>query len=159
MRWRRFIGPALVVLLAVVAAGLWWQTGRGTSRTRRHDRVPAPASGITTASSQSGSATKAPLLTGQFTNTSFKFLSQISSNAPDPVSKKPEDRFKYRLSNTRQTIDQLVHNPKAVLLENALYDTSGSFSNLNIPPSLLADGDPQAYIVQSKTALDDRIRC
>src|SRR5256885_5453405 len=157
MRWRRFIGPALVVA-AVLTAVLWWQAGRAPARNHTVVQSNANRPAPKPASSQTSGATKTPVLTGKITQPGFQFLSQPSTNAPDPVSTKPEDRFKYRLTNTRQRIAELTHNPKAILLENALFDTSGSFSNLNIPSSLLADGDPGAYIVQSKTALDDRVR-
>ena len=63
--------------------------------------------------------------------------------APVPVTSR-------RLGNTTKTLTQLIRSDKAILLENALIDTS--MGNLQsrlvvIPESLRAQGDPGSYIV------------
>ncbi len=53
----------------------------------------------------------------------------------------------YRLSNTRQTLAQLLHNDHAIILRNALIDTSRPL-RLNIPAQLRTSGAAGSYIVQ-----------
>lgn len=65
--------------------------------------------------------------------------------------------FPYRLSNTAQGIGELVRNSKAILLENALIDSSKPL-NLNIPDKLRAEGDPGSYIVQAGGTIDNAFR-
>ena len=59
------------------------------------------------------------------------------------------NKFALRLSNTAKSIGELVNDPHAILLENALIDT-GSPLNFSIPKHLQAPGDPGAYIVQAR---------
>jgi subtilisin-like proprotein convertase family protein len=68
-----------------------------------------------------------------------------------------EERLKYRLSNTTQTVGELTRNDKAILLENALIDSSKPL-NFSIPDSLKAKGDPGTYIVQSRGLLNNNFR-
>ncbi|MEJ0091424.1 MAG: S8 family serine peptidase [Limisphaerales bacterium] len=67
------------------------------------------------------------------------------------------NRFAWRLSNTTKTIGQLTGDPHAILLENALIDSSASL-NLAIPKNLQAQGDPGAYIVQARGPVDNAFR-
>ena len=62
-----------------------------------------------------------------------------------------------RLSNTSTPFPQLVHSPTAILLENVLLDTAQPIA-LSIPDHLRAHGDPGAYVVQSRSPLDDACR-
>ena len=66
-------------------------------------------------------------------------------------------RIAYRLSNTTQSYEQLLRNPKAVLLENTLLDTAQPV-NLPIPAFLRAQGAPGAWLVQARKPLDDAFR-
>lgn len=59
-----------------------------------------------------------------------------------------DSRFPYRLTNTAEPLNQLLRNPRAILLENGLLDTT-HFLKLPIPPSLQAAGEPGSYIVQA----------
>ena len=70
---------------------------------------------------------------------------------------KREERLKYRLSNTAETVGQLARNPRAVLLENALID-SGRPLDFTIPDSLKSQGDPGTYIVQARGLINDQFR-
>jgi subtilisin-like proprotein convertase family protein len=63
----------------------------------------------------------------------------------------------YCLANTTQPLAQLIRNPRAILLENALLDTAQPL-NLPIPASLRAQGDPGAYIVQARGPLNGAFR-
>src|SRR2546423_753903 len=151
----RYIAWPLLLGVIVVMATLFWRHGLRTSRDLRKNAQKL--AGLSS-SKADGHAGPKPRRTGQISQPVFQLLSQPSSATPPPlVSGKPDDRFKYRVSNSSQTIGQLIHNDKAILLENALLDTTASFDKLNIPDSLASD-DPGAYIVQSKFALDDKFR-
>ncbi|HTR43790.1 MAG TPA: S8 family serine peptidase, partial [Pseudomonadales bacterium] len=63
------------------------------------------------------------------------------------------NRFAWRLHNTDKPIGQLVHDPHAILLENAFIDTSKKF-DLIIPKNLQSQGDPGAYIVQARGTIN-----
>jgi len=72
----------------------------------------------------------------------------LNPSATKPVTDKKTNAFPYRLSNTTNTVGQLTHNSHAIILENALMDSSSSVV-LTIPDSLRSHGDPGAYIVQA----------
>src|SRR6184192_2714023 len=134
MRWRRIIWP-LLGAIAVTAAIFWWNGQH--SRSLQHLRHAA-SHAAAPAQRHAVKAPKSPRPTGQIAQQTFQLLSQPSSPTPPSLAAaaKPDERFKYRLSNTSQTVSQLAHNDKAILLENALFDTAASFDNLNIPQSL-----------------------
>jgi len=67
------------------------------------------------------------------------------------------NEFAYRLSNTSKSIGELVHDDKAILLENALIDTRRPL-NFSIPKNLQSEGDPGAYIVQANGPIDNAFR-
>ncbi len=62
-------------------------------------------------------------------------------------------RKSYRISNTSQTIGQLLHNNHAIILRNALIDTEAPVG-LKIPSHLRANGAPGSYLVQADRPLD-----
>ena len=59
----------------------------------------------------------------------------------------------YRLSNTTETLEELRRNTHAILLRNALIDTSVR-ADLAIPEALRAHGAAGSYLVQSDRSLD-----
>ncbi len=63
----------------------------------------------------------------------------------------------YRVSNTTESADSLSRNNSAILLRNAVIDTS-SATPIAIPAHLRAVGDPKSYIVQSRSVLTDAFR-
>ena len=67
------------------------------------------------------------------------------------------NQFAWRLSNTTQPIGELMNDPRAILLENALIDTRLPL-NLAIPKNLQAQGNPGAYIVQARGPVDSAFR-
>ena len=80
-------------------------------------------------------------------------------NSPGARAATNVSRFAYRLSNTKKSVGELTRNDKAILLENALVDTSQTGAkDLAIPAHLKSQGDPGSYIVQSKGPLDDGFR-
>ena len=91
-------------------------------------------------------------------------LSQPSSGnsppAPSPLTHHASriiNRLSLRLTNSASSLAQLVRSPAAILLQNALLDSSQSLA-LAIPDHLRAQGDPGAYVVQSRAPLDDAFR-
>ena len=67
------------------------------------------------------------------------------------------NRLAFRLTNTTKTIGQLVSNHHAILLENALIETDVKM-DLVIPKHLRATGDPGAFIVQARGAVNAAFR-
>ncbi|HKW27804.1 MAG TPA: S8 family serine peptidase, partial [Verrucomicrobiae bacterium] len=67
------------------------------------------------------------------------------------------NRFAGRLSNTTRAIGQLVGDRHAILLANALIDTSLPLS-FAFPKNLQPQGDPGAYIVQARGPIDNAFR-
>ena len=59
------------------------------------------------------------------------------------------NKFAYRLSNTTLPMRKLLRSDHAILLENALIDTSQPL-DLKIPDWLKSKGDPGSYIVQAR---------
>lgn len=154
MRWRPWIWFC-VSLLCFVAAVYFWRLGerwtaekaaKNPSPTTNTTQAPAPATRPLTNSkftpqllSQPGHLNQSPLFAEAATNT-----------ATSPLA--------YQLSNNpRKTINELAHSDHAILLENALLDTTLPV-NLPIPDSLVAKGDPGAYIVQARGPIDHAFR-
>ncbi len=67
------------------------------------------------------------------------------------------NRFAYRLNNTAKSIGQLATDGHAILLDNALVDTTAKM-DLKIPAHLRAGAQPGAYIVQARGAVDASFR-
>ena len=80
-----------------------------------------------------------------------------ATNAPAGAKAGRDSWLKYRLSNTTKTVNELARSDKAILLQNALIDTSHPW-NFPIPDSLRAKGDPGTYIVQARGPIDDAFR-
>ncbi len=72
------------------------------------------------------------------------------------------NQLAFRLANTSkastpQGYDELTRAPHAILLENASIDTDTKLE-LNLPSHLRAAGDPGAFIVQARGAIDGAFR-
>jgi len=65
--------------------------------------------------------------------------------------------FSWRLANTQKSIGELVDDPHAILLENALIDTRAKL-DFSIPKNLRSPDAPRAYIVQARGRVDDAFR-
>ena len=74
------------------------------------------------------------------------------TNAPAPA-----DRYAYRLTNTKKSLNDLMKDKRALMLENALIDT-GAKLDLAIPAKLKSKEDPGAYFVQAANAVDRPFR-
>ena len=67
------------------------------------------------------------------------------------------NRLAFRLTNTQKGLGQLMDDPHAILLQNALIETATGRA-LNIPAHLKSKGDPGAYIVQARGVIDAPFR-
>jgi len=155
MRWRPLLWLCLSVLFFSAAAYFWhvgneWEARKGKAS-------PAIAPPSANSPTNQASATKAPRLTGQSPAATTQSASRAGVLAPTNAQAAAGSRFPYRLSNTKKSLGELTRDDKAILLENALVDTSGS-KDLGIPSHLKSEGDPGSYIVQSKGPLDDNFR-
>src|ERR1035437_10072849 len=136
MRTRRLIMS--LCLLCLAGAWLLWPRPANTrTRPSALQKVAVPT--VTTVRSAS---------------TAPNILATVSTNG---VTSAKTNQFAYRLSNTGKTIGQLVGDRRAILLENALIDTSAKL-NLSIPKNLQSQGDPGAYIVQARGPIDNAFR-
>ncbi len=93
----------------------------------------------------------------------FVFPGSLAASRPPgapgaPVITNELDRsHPFRLRNTSQSIDALTRNDHAILLANALIDSSLK-TGVAIPSGWQSEVDPKAYIVQSTGLLDDAFR-
>jgi subtilisin-like proprotein convertase family protein len=81
----------------------------------------------------------------------------VAALSPSNAPASNTNRLAYRLSNTTNSIRQLLKQPHALLLANALIDTEKPL-NFKIPADLRSKGDPHAYIVQARGPTDARFR-
>jgi subtilisin-like proprotein convertase family protein len=129
-----------ILLCVLLLAGLW--LFRPTAQRRGHSSqsavVPARPTVTTTRA-----ASTAPVL--------FSSANAATNSAPKT------NAFAYRLTNTQKSLAQLMNEPHAILLENALLDTHVAL-NLSIPKHLQSQGDPGAYIVQAKGPINNAFR-
>src|SRR5215471_18142291 len=146
MRWRPFTWLLLSALFFVAAFYSWrlgdeWAAKRTTTNPRvKPTQSPAAKPGATEPGSNQ----------------------PVASAASSAPTEKPKGRFAYRLSNSSQSVGQLVHNEKAILLENALIDTAKPL-NFSIPEQLKTKEPAgaarvQTYIVQAHGPVDDTFR-
>ncbi len=71
-----------------------------------------------------------------------------SSALPAPASIPPDPQFPYRLRNTFRTVDNLAKRDTAILLNNALIDTTSAIP-LDVPAHLRASAKTENYLLQS----------
>ncbi|MGA9777951.1 MAG: S8 family serine peptidase [Verrucomicrobiia bacterium] len=139
MRTRLWLG-CLLCLLCVAGTWFLWQEehGRDGSPSRSHAAVaPAVRPHLSPAVSSRG-----------VINTNVTQISLADWNT---------NKFAGRLSNTTRSIGQLVGDRHAILLANALMDTSLPL-NFVFPKNLQSQGDPGAYIVQARGPIDQPFR-
>ena len=134
MRLRRLIW-ILVGLLCLAGAWMLWQQGN-----------QSPARGRIALRSVSN-ALKTPTTSTTVSTNTAKAGAALSNT----------NKFAFRLSNTTKSLDQLMRDDRAILLENALIDSSQPLS-LAIPANLRAQTDPGAYIVQARGPIDNAFR-
>src|SRR5665213_544714 len=125
-------------LLALVAAWLLWPRGGRTTAEQNNSAAPAP---LAAAKISAASAV----------------VPNVVAAAAGTLSAAATNRLTFRLANTPESISQLKGDRHAILLENAFIDTTAKV-NLKIPSHLQATGDPGAYLVQARGAVDGAFR-
>jgi subtilisin family serine protease/subtilisin-like proprotein convertase family protein len=120
-----------VSILVLAGVMLFWPKGPRSGEAERAGEISRPG----TATAQSVSLAKAP----GFGTT------ENSAEVLPPLT----NHLAHRLSNTTKQIDHLVGNARALILENALIDTTQP-ANLAIPEHLRATGEPGSYVVQAR---------
>ncbi len=129
----------ILTCLAIVLAGAWlgWQWSHSTNGGA--GRPSSPVVSPRLSSTASGGKT-------------------VSGKSPHAGFLQGTNQLAWRLSNTPKKLGQLLTNPHAILLQNALIDTTASIGALNIPPLLQAQGDPGAYIIQARGVITPAFR-
>ena len=92
------------------------------------------------------------VVTGQGGALNSPAASQVLTNRAANIT----NRFALRLTNTTATISQLQRSESAILLQNALLDTTKGAPA--IPAHLLAQGDPGTWIVQARGPINNGFR-
>ncbi|HLX94704.1 MAG TPA: S8 family serine peptidase, partial [Verrucomicrobiae bacterium] len=130
-----------IVLCLLCGAGAWFMWHHGRSVTQKQV--------ITRATVTTRSLSTAPAVSSRgVINTNATQISLVEWNT---------NKFAGRLSNTTKPLGQLVHDDRAILLENALIDTRLPL-NFVFPKNLQPPGDPGAYIVQARGPIDNTFR-
>src|ERR1035441_1235196 len=139
--------PLAWLLLSVMffaGAFYFWRLGDKWAARQVAPPITHHASRITPPSS-------IPLLSGAGT---------LNLPPPEPFATQPAtrntNRFALRLSNTSTPLRQLQRSGQAILLENALLDTTRPAPA--IPDQLRAQGDPGSYLVQARGPIDNAFR-
>ena len=132
-----------------LAAVVFWRLGDQWAA----NRAPATATTPPPAAPAAAHAAR-PVVNGP-----FALLTQPGSlNAPaTPAATNAAPRKNYRVSNTTRTVGELGRSDKAILLENALLDTTQPMTQ-SIPDHLRAKGDPGSYIVQARNGINSGFR-
>ena len=125
----------ILVLCLLAVAGLYWLWPGGTVKNAPRQGKDAVAKVNATNTPAAGAASAVA-----------KALPTLNTN-----------KLAYRLANTTNSIRKLETMPHAVLLANAFIDTDQPL-DLKIPAHLKAEGDPGAYIVQARKAIDAQFR-
>src|ERR1700744_6529877 len=104
---------------------------------------------------RAGESPKAATVVTAKTSSVAAIVSKSTATKADKLS--ATNRLAFRLTNTRKTLGQLVHDPHAILLQNALIDTEAGYA-LNIPSRLKSTGNPGSYIVEARGPIDAAFR-
>jgi subtilisin-like proprotein convertase family protein len=121
----------LLCLLSLVAVWLLWPRGGGS---------PSAKNSVAPSASASAHAVAAKVAAPK----------KISSlNLTNPLA--------FRLANTALPLRELMFQPHAILLQNALIDTDARQA-LDIPSHLKSAGQPGAYLVQARGPVNNNFR-
>ncbi len=134
---RRWAAVSLLSLLGAVIA-LWLGQRRDAAIKAAVDAAQGTTDGVVDVRSPGVAGASSP--------------AKRSSQATGAVNRAP-----HRLSNTSASLDSLLKNERALLLQNALIDTALA-TDLPIPGNLRAGADPGSYLVQAKGPTSDAFR-
>jgi subtilisin-like proprotein convertase family protein len=137
----------VVAGLLCVAAGLWWL------RTGHRPAGPAASSAVSTVSAPALSPREKAALAAPHQGTIATTAANTAKTLPVPGAE-----VQYRLSNTTRPERELLRDDHALLLANALIDTTQPLDGLNVPNKLRAPADNQNWIVQANGPLNDSFR-
>lgn len=143
-----------LLALALLCALLAWRASERLAGRPQPTATPAgPA-----VSPEAAARAQHPLLTkaSQPIPAEKKWLS-VPALPADAAPKFADSRFTNRLRNTDASLDDLVRNDRAVLLRNALVDTTTG-EPLPVPAALRSEGDPGAYVVQATGVIGEKFR-
>ncbi len=98
-----------------------------------------------------------PVATTNQTTVSEATAPAFVAGAKRPADGDSTNQLARRLTNTTRTAGQLLRDDHAILLENALVDTSRPLG-FSVPASLQRSGEPGSYIVQARGVVDNGFR-
>lgn len=133
----------VLLLCLPLAAVVWFLWPHHQRPSAPISTAPTAANPVVTGAVQT--APKAPVVS------SGSVSNSVAASAPK------KNKFAYRLSNTTKSLHELAHSAHAILLDNALIDTTGKL-DFTIPKQLKATGDPGAYIVQANGNINSTLR-
>ena len=144
----------LISAVCFIGACYFWRLGNqwAAQGQARREAAAARASREVSSTARRGSLTTPVPLLSQAGNLNTPPVASAATNQADLLT----NRFAFRLTNTTATVGQLQRRETAILLENALLDTT--LPAARIPDQLRAQGDPGSYIVQSRGLIDNAFR-
>jgi subtilisin-like proprotein convertase family protein len=126
----------------LILAGIWFFWPSGSHPSAQKNKIAPQPAVVALGFTSTRSASTAPVL----------FAGKTATNSVARTN-----QFAWRLNNTSKSIGQLMNDPHAILLANALIDI-GRPLNFSIPKNLQSPGDPGAYIVQARGPVDNAFR-
>jgi subtilisin-like proprotein convertase family protein/subtilisin family serine protease len=154
----------LLSVLLLVAALFFWLYGNEYQAKKNTPTKPDKSNAATPSSSATNAVAVPtrpfPLLTRLPTNSLPQAQgtgtnpAPASASAPSTQKKNP---FPYRLSNSARSLDALTRSDAAILLRNALIETTEPLQ-LAIPNHLRSAGDPGSYIIQARGLIGEGFR-
>src|SRR5947207_4582860 len=125
MRRRPLFWLCLSVLFFCAAAYFWKLGNKWEAEKAKAKVLPANTSSPQPSPPEEREKTNAPKLTGQSPAATTQSASKAGVlNSANSRPSTPNSRFAYRLSNTKKSLGELTRDDKAILLENALVDTT-----------------------------------
>src|SRR3954451_7250367 len=130
----------IISVLCFLGAAYFWRLGderaarNGQPGTDPLTQTNSAASGAQPKATNAASLTNSPQTTAALSN-----------------------QFPYLLSNSSKSLEQLMESDTALLLQNALFDTSEPM-NVSVPPHLRSDGKTGSYVVQARGGITDSFR-
>lgn len=150
----------VISVLSLVGAAVFWRLGeqrlsRGNGRTTPAATGDLPATASARSFSNAAVSTMAPDHAPALP-AAVRQATAGTDPATTPVSAKAR-WGELRLRNTDRSIDELTRDGKALLLRNAVIDTSAGTS-LAIPDALRAGPEPGAFVVQAQGEITPAFR-